>query len=188
MNIINNKKDIRGIRFGRLTVLRDSDERTNKGCIIWVCLCICGNFKNVPSTYLLSGRTRSCGCLSKEHMRRLGRKKNNKTQIKHGWSKSRLYNVWRTMKHRCYNPNFYLYKYYGGRGITICEEWKNGFIEFKNWAIKNGYQEGLTIDRIDNEGEYNPQNCRWITLVENLKKNPRKRDETGRFASAENNT
>lgn len=150
-------KDISGQTFGRLTVIRrsGSDERRHA---LWHCVCECGKEKIVSSQSLLSGKTNSCGCLHKESARGL--------LLTHGKSNTKLYNVWRGMKKRCYcqeNENF---KYYGGRGITICEEWRDNFEAFYTWAISNGYADNLSIDRIDVNGNYEPSNCRWATVAE----------------------
>ena len=88
--------------------------------------------------------------------------------FKHGYtSKNRLYRIWHNMKARCYNPNFNKYKYYGGKGIIVCDEWRTDFLKFRDWALNNGYADNLTIDRIDSNKNYCPENCRWITLTEN---------------------
>lgn len=141
-------------------------ERTpNRGKhTMWKCKCNCLNETEciVSSTHLLSGHTKSCGCYMKEQI--------SKANSKHKLCENRLYNIFRNMKQRCYNPKTINYKNYGGKGITICEEWldeKTGFINFYNWAIKNGYNENLTIDRIDVNGDYEPNNCQWITKSEN---------------------
>ena len=107
---------------------------------------------------LLTKSTLSCGCYNKELVK--------KVNVKHNMSYSKLYKVWQGMKTRCYNPNFIYYCNYGSRGITICNEWLNDFKSFYDWAIDNGYKEGLTIDRINNDGNYEPSNCRWITRAE----------------------
>lgn len=149
--------NLQGKRFGRLTALRDSGKRAC-GCVIWACLCDCGNFTEVSSNSLKRGDTRSCGCLKREKM------------FKHGGTKTRLYATWKGMKRRCYSPKFRNYKCYGGRGIQVCTEWKNDFIAFRNWALNNGYADNLTIDRIDNNGNYEPSNCQFLTRPENSKK------------------
>jgi len=95
---------------------------------------------------------------------------NAKKGLKHGGSRTRLYDIWCNMKQRCYNPGAENYKYYGGKGITVCPEWLNDYIAFKTWALANGYKEGLTIDRIKSNGNYEPSNCQWITQEENARK------------------
>ena len=94
----------------------------------------------------------------------------NKNNLKHGETKTKLYQVWAEIKQRCNNPNDMHFKDYGGRGITICPEWTNDYIKFRDWALNNGYQEGLTIDRIENDGNYSPKNCQWISLEKNAQK------------------
>jgi len=149
------KKDLVGKTFGRLTVLRDSGKR-RRNFKVWNCLCLCSNFTEVTTAELQSGKTKSCGCLPK------GRRK------KHGdsWPRIRLYKTWQNMLDRCKNKNYQFYYRYGGRGITICDEWED-YITFKTWALENGYNDNLTIDRIDNDGNYEPNNCQWLTNREN---------------------
>lgn len=144
--------DFTGMRFGRLTVIGKS----NSGKIRWKCLCDCGNERElIPSRLFV---VKSCGCLSDEHKRNFG--KCNKT---HGMTKTRLYHIWSGVKDRCKNSNANAYSEYGGRGIKICEEWENDFLEFEKWALGNGYNEKLSLDRINTNGDYEPSNCRWAT-------------------------
>ena len=157
-------KDLTGQRFSRLVVLErvESDSCRNT---MWRCRCDCGNETVVRAAYLNNGHTTSCGCYHRERVS--VRKSPN---IKHGESQSRLYKIWCCMKDRCYRPKNTCYKYYGGRGITICDEWRNDFSTFHNWALANGYREDLTIDRKDNDKGYSPENCRWVdrkTQIEN---------------------
>lgn len=147
--------DLTGKRFGNLTVLRKTYKaiKNGKRYVCWECQCDCGNITTVYTNALKSGNTLSCGCY------------NRKRAFKHGGKGTRLYNIWLAMKARCKNPNRPEYKHYGGRGISVCPDWEN-FANFQEWAITNGYQDHLTLDRIDVNGNYYPKNCRWATYEE----------------------
>lgn len=158
-----------GQKFGRLTVLglhhvlpykRKNGIIENREC--YLCKCDCGKEIVTLKNSLRTGNTKSCGCLSAEKAS-IFCKSTKKT---HGLTKSRIYGVWSALKRRCYYKKDNRYYCYGGRGISVCEEWKNNFMAFYNWAISNGYRVGLTIDRINVNGNYEPSNCRWITKKE----------------------
>lgn len=149
--------DLTGQRFGKLMVIGRADSRIKPNGAkesAWVCLCECGNTTIVTRTNLK--RARSCGC-SKNHYI-------SESKITHGLSNSRIYRIWRNMKSRCYNPNAARYESYGGRGIKVCDEWRNSFESFYSWAMSNGYSDELSIDRKDVNGNYTPDNCRWIPM------------------------
>lgn len=141
-------KDIAGQRFGRLVAIE------YLGKSLWLCKCDCGNTSTPKSWSLRSGTTQSCGCLHKEIV--------GKKSTKHGLGDTRIYSIWRNMKQRCNNPNATKYEIYGGKGIKVCNEWLD-FNNFYKWATENGYEDSLSIDRIDGNKDYTPDNCRWTT-------------------------
>lgn len=150
-------RDLTGKKFGRLKVLKRVENKGKE--TVWLCRCDCGKKSVVFSSNLLKGHTKSCGCLKEE----------SKGNFKHGFSKTKLGNIYNSIKDRCFRKKCKEYKFYGGRGITMCEDWKNNSLNFFCWAINNGYKEGLSIDRIDVNGNYEPTNCRWITRAEQSK-------------------
>lgn len=175
------KLNLLGQKFGRLTVIENLESENGRSYSL--CLCDCGKTKpfKVMNKYLRNHHVVSCGCVKSERISGLGKKtgkehitkahevawENNKTHQK---SKTRLYRIWQQMKQRCSNPNCDAYKYYGHKGVSLCEEWNNNFISFYEWSIQHGYKNNLTIDRIDSNKNYCPENCRWLTQADNTRR------------------
>lgn len=147
--------DLRGKMFGRLQVVERCGSEPS-GSALWLCRCDCGNECKVSSSNLRKKHTQSCGCLQRE--------RTSAALTKHGKRHTKLYAVWNSMIGRCNRKNSTAFRDYGGRGISVCEEWMC-FPAFHEWAIKSGYREGLSLDRIDVNGNYEPGNCRWASRV-----------------------
>lgn len=147
-----------GEKFGRLTIIKEVEKRRNRR---FQCICECGEIVEVFLCALVTRHTQSCGCLHIDHI---------STHSDAGFGRTtKLYNVWRTMRQRCSNPNYPGYDNYGGRGIHVCNEWQEDFSVFREWALFHGYEEGLEIDRRNNDLGYSPDNCRFVTRKENLR-------------------
>lgn len=150
-----------GKRFGKVVVIKKVIKNDKKYKYYWLCKCDCGNEKEIRNDCLKENKIISCGCYTKK----IRAKNIIKATFKHGMSETKLYRIWADMKKRCLNKKVDRYKNYGGRGITICNEWL-GFESFKDWALSNGYKEGLSIERINVNGNYEPSNCTWINFKE----------------------
>ena len=151
--------DITGLQFGRLTVICKA--KKDSRAAFWLCECQCGKRITVKGSSLRSGHTKSCGCLHDE----LSSERTIERNSSHSMSKTRIYSIWGDMRKRCRNKHHWAFERYGGRGINVCEEWEN-FSAFYKWSSDNGYSDELSIDRINNDGDYCPQNCRWATKDE----------------------
>ena len=154
--------DLTGQKFGRLTVVEFDRLQNHK--TYWKCACDCGLTVIATGNNLRNGNTKSCGCLHREMVRELG-----KSHTKHGeghGNYTRLYSIWCGMRQRCNRKTHHAYSLYGGKGVKVCEEWSD-YLTFKEWALANGYADNLSIDRIDSNGNYCPENCRWLTPSEN---------------------
>lgn len=149
--------EIGGQRFGQLLCLEPGPHSLS-GALLWRCRCDCGQEHLASAADLTSGKVKSCGCRQGQRSHGLSRAQGHKTH---------LYRVWIAMKRRCDSPREKCYPSYGGRGIRICEEWAE-YPAFHEWAISHGYQQGLTIDRINNDGNYEPENCRWVSMGEQV--------------------
>lgn len=152
--------DLTNHRFGRLISVKRVG--TKNGSALWLCLCGCGNTTEINARNLNSGNTKSCGCIHSEQLS----KRNHENRL-HGDADSRLYGIWHGMKQRCFDSNRKDFENYGGRGITVCDEWRSDYNAFRSWALANGYDYNAdymkcTIDRINVNDSYNPQNCRWV--------------------------
>lgn len=165
--------DLTGQVFGVVSVLKRA-ENSARNETRWLCRCgSCGREFITRARTLRSGEIYSCGCMRQERATAGAIKVITKHGATNHRSSEKLYNVWLRMKSRCNNPNTCNFKYYGGRGIKVCDEWQHDYSAFRSWANANGYKEGLSIDRIDVDGNYCPENCRWITMLEQ-QKNKRK--------------
>ena len=146
--------DITGQRFNHLVVIKRVPNDAH-GIAKWECRCDCGKTTIVRGKNLKTGAVKSCGCL-----------RHNATNKTHNMTHTRIYQTWASMKSRCYNPKNRSYKDYGGRGIKVCGEWINNFECFYDWAVKSGYSDSLTIERINVDGDYCPDNCKWLPKSE----------------------
>lgn len=153
------KRDYTGEKFNRLTAIRPVAAEEQQRHKKWVFQCDCGKEYIAYIDNVVGGKTKSCGCLFHEQL--------VERNYKHGFPKDRLYIIWKTMRQRCNNPKKDHFDRYGGRGIKYAPEWEE-YPPFREWALNNGYAENLTLDRIDNDGDYTPENCRWVTQKQQM--------------------
>lgn len=164
-----NFQDLTGNKYGKLTVIKRADDYVSPSgnrSVRWLCVCECGREKIAIGAELKRGNTQSCGCMHKAVWHNI--------VTKHGKHDTRIYRIWKGMLTRCYNTNHHTYANYGKRGIAVCDEWKDNFQAFYDWSMENGYTNDLSIDRIDYNKGYTPDNCRWTTTTEqanNTRKN-----------------
>lgn len=168
----------RGEKFNRLEVIKTYSKKfKHQHKTYCFCICECGNYTHILTTNLVNNIVKSCGCWRNEQARKTCIRKN----FKHGkanYNNNRLYRIWSAIKCRCSNSNTPQWNDYGGRGISICNEWKNDYLKFEEWALENGYSDKLSIDRIDVNGNYEPNNCRWATQKTQCRNRRNNRQDT----------
>ncbi len=168
----NTKKEMVGKTFGRLKVIKESGSSASDKTVNYVCECACGVMKTINGSHLRRGSIKSCGCKRKE----LAKKRTGY----HGLRDHKLYSVWIDMRRRCNEPNNISYENYGKRGISVCQEWMESFVCFYDFCMENGWKKGLQIDRINNDGNYEPSNCRFVTpRINSLNRRINKKNKTG---------